>query len=240
MAAPSNPSPNTLLRPKSKRRLSTLNFGVMFIIVGLVGAIFLIVAFSLSQLNAKPDNTIVNGAPVTQGSSPQELGMTGPSYQGAGADAATATPVYRTPAQAVATATPHPQPTYAPPPAENSGGGASSAAQDEAATQVREQRRHAAEVAREQLRQRQERVDSAMRSLGGVTVAEQRDTSAGLVSSGSPAGGTQASPAQEREYAAPNGPTLALDTSIPVETDALGRFDVRRPVRSARDKRCPR
>jgi type IV secretory pathway VirB10-like protein len=231
---PPSASPNTLLKPKAKRRLATLNFGMIFIVVGLVGAIGLAVVFGVSQMNATPTaNTVVDGAPVTQGASQQDLGMTGPTYSDPAPEQDTA--VVRTVVRTAPTDARAPRATQAPQPVSNAGAGGSSA-EDEAATQAREARRQAAENAREQLRRRQERVDAAMRSLGGVTVVDEHSNDRNVASNGAQndaAGADAAGSNETREYAPPSGPVLALDTSIPVElkrsVDSTfgGQFEVR-------------
>ena len=258
MGASSAPSPNTLLLPKKQRRLSTFNFGMVFIIVGLVGAIIMVIAFSISQMNAKPASTLLNGAPVTEGSSPQDLGMTGPTNQGMIADAQPT--VSRAASRIVGLATPAPHMTSAPAAYQSTSGDASSG-EDEAAAQAREARRRAADDARAQLERRQERIDASMHSLGALTVADDREINQGVAAEGASAAVPQrqadtssAAVAQAREYPAPAGPMLALDTSIPVElTRAIdstfgGQFEVRvtgdvldetqRTVIVPRDTRC--
>jgi type IV secretory pathway VirB10-like protein len=215
MATESRPSPNALLQPNIRRRVSTLNFGMVLIIVGFVGAIVLVIIYGISRMNAAPSDTMVNGGPVTAGpSSPQDLGMTGPS-------AATTsgfqpdTPIqparqYGPVAAKPAPAQPRTQPAA-------SGGAASSSADSaaaEASSQRREAQRRAADAARERAEQEQERMDSAMRSLGGVAIADPHDNASTQDNSANLA--SAASATTQRQYAAPSGTILALDTSIPV------------------------
>jgi type IV secretory pathway VirB10-like protein len=216
MATESRPSSNALLQPNIRRRVSTLNFGMVLIIVGFVGAIVLVIIYGISRMNAAPSDSMVNGGPVTAGpSSPQDLGMTGPSA------ATTAgfqpdTPVqparqYESVAATPAPAQPRTQPAA-------SGGAASSSADNaaaEASSQRREAQRRAADAARERAEQQQERMDSAMRSLGGVAIADPHDNATTQDNSANLASATSNATTQ-RQYAAPSGTILALDTSIPV------------------------
>jgi type IV secretory pathway VirB10-like protein len=213
--AQSRPSPNALIQPNVRRRVSSLNFGMILIIVGFVGAIVLVIIYGISRMNAAPTDTMVHGGPVTQGAaSPQDLGMTGPSTATtSGFQPDTAVQPARQYAPVEATAAPV-QPRTQP---AASGGAASSSADNaaaEASSQRRETQRRAADAEREQAAQQQERMHLAMRSLGGVAIAEQpdsikQDNSANLPS-------TASNTTTQRQYAAPSGTILALDTSIPV------------------------
>jgi type IV secretory pathway VirB10-like protein len=217
MATESRPSSNALLQPNIRRRVSTLNFGMVLIIVGFVGAIVLVIIYGISRMNAAPSDSMVNGGPVTAGpSSPQDLGMTGPSA------ATTAGFQPDTPVQQPArqyepvAATPAPAQPRTQPAA--SGGAASSSADSaaaEASSQRREAQRRAADAARERAEQQQERMDSAMRSLGGVAIADPHDNASTQDNSANLASAASTATAQ-RQYAAPSGTILALDTSIPV------------------------
>ena len=212
MAAQSRPSANALLQPQARRRVSTLNFGVVLIIVGLVGAIVLMVIYGITRLNAPPTDTVVNGAPVTQGAaSPQDLGMGGPatsSYASTPDQPIVVQTVHQPIEKPLVVSTPTPVAAQA----STSSSSSASTAADEASAERREAQRRAVDAERQQLEQEHQRTDTAMRSLGGVTVAESRDANTGARSSFSDA------PAQTAasEYSAPPGPILALDTAIPV------------------------
>jgi type IV secretory pathway VirB10-like protein len=214
--AQSRPSPNALIQPNVRRRVSSLNFGMILIIVGFVGAIVLVIIYGISRMNAAPTDTMVHGGPVTQGAaSPQDLGMTGPSTattSGFQPDTAVQPArQYAPPVEATAAPVqPRTQPAA-------SGGAASSSADNaaaEASSQRREAQRRAADAEREQAAQRQERMNSAMRSLGGVAIAEQPDSAKQDNSANLPSAASNTT--TQRQYAAPSGTILALDTSIPV------------------------
>jgi type IV secretory pathway VirB10-like protein len=213
--AQSRPSPNALLQPNIRRRVSTLNFGMVLIIVGFVGAIVLVIIYGISRMNAAPTDTMVNGGPVTQGAaSPQDLGMTGPSTATTSAfQPDTAVQPARQYAPVEATAAPV-QPRTQPAASRGAASSSADSAAAEASSERREAQRRAADAEREQAAQQQERMNSAMRSLGGVAIAEQPDSTK-QDNSANPAAPTS-NVTTQRQYAAPSGTILALDTSIPV------------------------
>lgn len=211
MATQPRSSPNALLQPNARRRVSTLNFGMLLIIVGFVGAIILVIVYGVSRMNATPPETMVNGGPVTQGASPQDLGMTGPSsttfQPDVPAQPATARQ-YAAPAATPAPVQPRAQA------ASSSGSSSADNAAAEASSQRREAARRAADAEHQRLEQRRERMDSAMRSLSSVAVAAPPDSSK-QDNLANPASAVS-NATTERQYAAPSGPILALDTSIPI------------------------
>jgi type IV secretory pathway VirB10-like protein len=194
-------SGNKLTAPKGRRKLTTMNIGYLVVIAGIVGIIILLIASGISRGNAAGNEIVNGGARITGGSNPDDLGNPLPSPSPA----------------ALTTAAPialnhHPSAEPSRPPQTGSGGGG---ADDSAASEAREARRRKLEQERQQLEQLREREESSMRSLGDVPLPDVSQVAMnGQGAEKTTADGTMS--ADEREYAPPSGPILALLTLIPV------------------------